>query len=694
MHSRGYIPRARAAIAAAFVLAALGVAAGALGQAGTSDYDALRGKADRGGTVRVIVGLRARHVPEGDLSQAEVRSQRDQVAARRGELLEALRGTRFSVSNTYDSVPYVALEMSADALTRLERSGRAASVQEDVAVPPALAQSGPLVEATESAAVGRAGAGQHVAIVDTGVQKSHLFLQQANGTPKVVSEACYSSAGACPGGTTSSTAAGAGEPCALVDCDHGTHVAGIAAGRGTASSGVARDANLISIMVFGKVSGCGTCTYTSDQIKALERVNALSATFKIASVNMSLGGSKSTSNCDSDARKPIIDTLRSKGIATVIASGNNGYNDGVSFPACISSAITVGSTTKSDTVSSFSNSSPLVEVLAPGSAITSSVPDSTDPKDTQASFSGTSMATPHVAGAFAVLRAIDPTASVTTLLSNLTSTGKPVTDPDNALTKPRIRVLAAGTRSGSTGLGVTRTLVGTGLDIASGGAGVRSSGSGAITIAGIPPDATLVSTRLIWTTLGGPDSSVVLDGATKYGTLAGASRDTCRNINQLSPNRTYYNAPGLLGNGTYLISGVGGAGGVVGQGASLVTIYRKATGGVSRIYQAIGAGTTIGSLSATAWLATGGNGDHLRPPAVHVSIGDGEPGQGPLTFDGTAITGSDPFLSSQGQYWDDARIELPPSLVPAGSATHKLSIASAGDCLVMSHAAISQETSG
>ena len=100
-----------------------------------------------------------------------------------------------------------------------------------------------------------------------------------------------------------------------------------------------------------------TKSFTSDQIKGLERVLALSATLKIASVNMSLGGGKSTTDCDTDARKAVIDNLRAAGIATVIASGNDGFSDGVSFPACISSAVTVGSTTKADAVSGFSNSS-------------------------------------------------------------------------------------------------------------------------------------------------------------------------------------------------------------------------------------------------------------------------------------------------------------------------------------------------
>ena len=684
-------------------LAALALPAGALAQttdnrsttAPASDFDDMRAKAYRDGRARVVVGLQTRQTPEGNLSEDGVREQRQGIARKRRELLGALDGTSFDVVHTYESVPYVALKMSPGALTRLERSGKAASLQEDEAVPAVLAQSGPLVEATESASVGRAGAGRHVAILDTGVQKSHLFLQQANGTPKVVSEACYSAEGDCPSGATSSTAAGSGEPCAFADCDHGTHVAGIAAGRGTASSGVARDANLISIMIFGAIKGCGVCTYTSDQIMGLERVNTLAATHSIASVNMSIGGGRATSNCDSDSRKPIIDTLRSKGIATVIASGNSGYTNAVSFPACISTAITVGSTTKSDALSSFSNSASLVELLAPGSSIASSVPDGTAPMDAQDSFSGTSMATPHVAGAWAVLKGINAAASVPTVLSALQTTGKPITDSRNGVTKPRIRVLSAGTRLADTGLRSTLTTHGAGLDLVSTGVGLSPSGAGMLTLSGVPAGATLVSSRLIWTTIGGPDPSIVFNGSAMTGALAGASKDTCRNVNQLGPNRTYTRAMSLLGNGNYTISGVGGSGGVLAQGASLVTIYRTASGGVGRVYQRIGASSAIaagGSASAPLWST--GNGVHVRDPAVHVSVADGGAGQNPLTYDGTAITGPDFFTSNRGPFWDDERVTMSPSLVPAGTLLRTLSLGSTGDCFVMTHAAISHETTG
>jgi hypothetical protein len=662
-------------------------------QAGAKDFAALRDSAARdGGAIRVIVGLRTNFTPEGALSTAAENSQRDTIARKSDEVVKALRGTEFDVVHRYESVAYIALKLAPDALKRLQASGLAASIEEDEAVPMALSASGPLVEATESAAVGRAGLNQHIAVLDTGVQKAHLFLRQADGTAKVVSEACYSANAGCPGSVTSSTAAGSGEPCTWVKCDHGTHVAGIAAGRGTASSGVARDAKLVSIRIFSNVPGCGTCTYTSDQIKGLERVNALSGSLAIASVNMSIGGGMSQTNCDADSRKPIIDTLRSKGIATVIASGNAFFNDAVEFPSCISTAITVGSTTTADAMSPFSNSSPLVELLAPGSAIVSSLPDSTVPRDAQGSKDGTSMATPHVAGAWAVLKAVTPGASVPTVLSALQSTGKPITDADNGVTKPRIRVLTAGTRLADTGLRVVSASAVAGQDMASGGVGLRNVSSGVIKISGIPANATLLSTKLIWTTIGGPDPTILFNGVPVGGTLAGASKDTCWNINQLGANRTYYRALTPKGNGAYTISGVGGPGGAAAQGASLVTTYRKPSGGVGRVYQRIGASSAVSSTAATT-LTTTGSGVHFRLPAFHIAMGDGQAGtESPLSVNGTAITAANFFSGARGPFWDDNRIRTNTSLIGPGPAAKTVRVTGLTDCLVLTHAAVSYET--
>ena len=257
----------------------------------------------------------------------------------------------------------------------------------------------------------------------------------------MVSEACYS-LNFCPSGEGAYEGAGVNCPTSYSRCDHGTHVAGIAAGnRIWASfmfSGVAKNADLISVQVYSWITD-HLGSYHSDQIQGLEQVYELRDDFNIAAVNMSLGGSPYTDPdvCDADnvERKQAIDNLRTVGIATVAASGNNSSPNGISAPACISSAVSVGNTTKEDEVRPTSNSSYLLDLLAPGTSIDSSVPGGGYAYKT-----GTSMAAPHVAGAWAVLKSREPETSVETALSALTSTGVPIYDPRNRITKPRIQV--------------------------------------------------------------------------------------------------------------------------------------------------------------------------------------------------------------------------------------------------------------
>jgi subtilisin len=421
-------------------------------------FDALGERAVSEGSVRVIVGLRANFEPEGNLSKAsDIERQRTGIVSAQEAVVRKVPGIIAGSLKRFEFIPYIAFETNAVGLAQLRASEEVVSIIEDVPVPPTLAESVSLIGAPAAWSAGFAGNGQAVAILDTGVDKTHPFL-----AGKVVSEACFStssfgqsSSSVCPGGAQESTSSGSGVNCSdTVDgCDHGTHVAGIAAGKSATFSGVARDANIIAVQVFSRFDSFQACSstgsppcvrsFTSDQIKGLERVFALRNTFNIAAVNMSLGGGQFSSNCDAEPQKAIIDTLRSVNIATVIASGNSGFKSALGAPACISSAISVGSTgdgsggTPLNAVVSSSNSASFLNLLAPGNLIRSSVPGGGFEN-----FSGTSMATPHVAGAWAVLKSKQPSATVTDVYTALRDTGLPVTDV-NGITKPRIRVDAA-----------------------------------------------------------------------------------------------------------------------------------------------------------------------------------------------------------------------------------------------------------
>jgi subtilisin len=419
----------------------------------------LRTRSRQAGHVRVLVELTpsSPQVPEGNLPTADaIRDRRRTIAASAAGLLARLPQGSHRLLHQFATVPYVALEVTPAALDALEALGADVRVWDDKIVLPTLGDSVPLIGGDQAWAAGYDGSGTTIALLDTGVDSTHPFL-----AGKVTEEACYSSTVAntsvtfCPNGQDEQIGAGSAAPCPLDGCFHGTHVAGIAAGNdptGSHPPGVAKGAQLMAVQVFSKITNATNCggtapcagAFTSDIIAGLERVYTVAlAGRNIVSVNLSLGGDLFTAQCDSEPYKPMIDNLRAIGIATVVAAGNSGWPGGLTTPACISSAVSVGSTTKTDTVSWFTNDAPFMSLFAPGESITSSVPGGS-----YEALSGTSMAAPHVAGSWAILKQAVPAASVTTLLNALRSTGVPITDDRLAVlgleeTVPRVNVFEA-----------------------------------------------------------------------------------------------------------------------------------------------------------------------------------------------------------------------------------------------------------
>lgn len=403
----------------------------------------------------VIVEVATAFVPEGRLaSQADVEAQRANIVAAVAEISGRAVDAGAQIVTRFDTMPFFAARVTREALEALATMPGVKSIEANSMNYPTLAQSVPLVNGPPLHGTGTTGTGWSVAILDTGVERTHPLLGG-----RVVSEACYSTASggasACPGGAPSSTAVGSAAPCVSVGCDHGTHVAGIAAGANGPGgvNGMAPGASIIAVQVFTNFSsGCGsnpTCPLASnaDIASGLSRVLTLAGASnvnRVAAVNMSLGGGQyfSQASCDSANTlvKTAIDNLRSVGIATVISSGNNGFLGSMSTPGCISTAVSVGSTVKTApvTVSTFSNDASFLALLAPGGSINSSVPGAG-----YGSKSGTSMAAPHVTGAWALMKQTAPAASVTTVLGALSSTGTTITDQRSGLRHPLINVLLA-----------------------------------------------------------------------------------------------------------------------------------------------------------------------------------------------------------------------------------------------------------
>jgi subtilisin len=422
---------------------------------------ALQAKIATEGELNLIVGLTLApsFQAEGLLSPTAVAQQRADIAQAQKGLSAELAPYNATIYHIYTSIPALALKVDKEAFNVLRQSKWVNHLQEDIAVPHTLASSTPVIGTPAVWASGFDGTGQTVVILDTGIDGDHPFFKDDSNTSRIVTEACFSNANGaggqttlCPNGSPTQTGPGASEAdipaCnngAL--CNHGSHVAGIAAGNGATFDGVARNAGIISIQVFTRFnSGCPSnpCvrSYTSDQLAALDYIyTTLNPLHTIASVNMSLGGGGPfIAHCDAEAIKPAIDQLRSVGIATIIATGNNSWTNGINSPACISTAVAVGSTTDGDAVSIFSNVHDIMDLFAPGSAIESSVVGGGF-----ANFNGTSMAAPHVAGAWAALKQANPTASVDDILTLLATTGVSVTDgrAGGTFTKPRIQLDAA-----------------------------------------------------------------------------------------------------------------------------------------------------------------------------------------------------------------------------------------------------------
>jgi subtilisin family serine protease len=191
------------------------------------------------------------------------------------------------------------------------------------------------------------------------------------------------------------------------DCNgHGTHVAGTVGG---SNYGVAPGVAIVPVRVLD-CSGSGS---TSGVIAGIDWVVANHVAGTPAVANMSLGGGRSSA-LDIAVRSAVAD-----GVVFVVAAGNSTANACQSSPAGEPLAITVGATTSADARSSFSNYGSCVDVFAPGSSITSAWYTSTTASNT---ISGTSMASPHVAGVVALGLEIAPNSSVAQISEWITST--------------------------------------------------------------------------------------------------------------------------------------------------------------------------------------------------------------------------------------------------------------------------------
>ncbi len=294
------------------------------------------------------------------------------------------------------------------------------------------------------------------------------------------------------------------------DCNgHGTHVAGTVGG---STYGVAKGVALVGVRVLD-CAGSGT---DADVIAGIDWVttNAI----KPAVANMSLGGGVSAA-LDEAVNNSIV-----SGVTYAVAAGNDNANACNYSPARVGPAITVGSTTSSDARSSFSNYGSCLDIFAPGSSITSAWYTSTSATNT---ISGTSMATPHVAGAAALILAANPSYTPAQVRSAMVgnATSGVVTSPGTG--SPNLLLYTGSGGTTPTGCSATNS---TDVSIPDAGSAVYSN----VTISGCGHSTALsnstVAVNIVHTYRGDLVVSLVAPDGTTYTLKSSSSSDGADNV--------------------------------------------------------------------------------------------------------------------------------------------------------------------
>ncbi|MGP4074190.1 S8 family peptidase [Piscibacillus sp. B03] len=307
-------------------------------------------------------------------------------------ILEAFGVEEADILTEYQVLPVYHLKLTDKQVKGLKNNPQIKHVEENAEVK-ATAQTVPWgiphVQGTTSQSYGYSGSGVKVAVLDTGIDSSHVDLNVSGG---------YSVFGDSPYNDGNG---------------HGTHVAGTVAALDNTSGvlGVAPQANLYAVKVLD-ANGSGSYAGIAEGIEW-----AIQNDMDI--INMSLGGSQSSSILEDYSDYAYYNA----GILVVAAAGNSGNSwgsgDTVGYPAKYDSVIAVAAVDQNNNRASFSSHGPDVELAAPGVDILS-----TTPGNNYESFNGTSMASPHVAGVAAQVWQAKPHLSNSQLRSLLNNTAQ------------------------------------------------------------------------------------------------------------------------------------------------------------------------------------------------------------------------------------------------------------------------------
>jgi subtilisin family serine protease len=422
-------------------------------EAPKADAKLLRAFAEGAEEVRVIIAVKdgtptARALLEHPDPAGEPARRVRRIAAQK-RLADEVPRTEFRPRHFYESFSLVAGRATRDGVVRLANRPDVDWVTLDKTrrrfqtTPQAAAA---LIRSDQANAVGITGAGQTIAVLDTGVDYTNAQL----------------GGGVFPNSKVIGGMDTADEDNDPMDCDgHGTEVSGIIAG----PSGVAPDARIVALKVFASTdttnATCKDTAFVSDILQGINYAIVHKVEFNIGAINISLGAEPDSDElgyCDlSEPQEAIaLDSAAAADIPVVVSAGNGLFQHALAAPACISSAVSVGAVysinstivrwtdctdqpVTPDLVTCFSNSNTNLSLLAPG-AFWSTVGKG---NRTVSNFGGTSASAPAVAGAFALLRQARPDLTGFGILGVLRSTGQPVADPRNGIITPRVDTLAA-----------------------------------------------------------------------------------------------------------------------------------------------------------------------------------------------------------------------------------------------------------
>ncbi|MFA5084639.1 MAG: S8 family serine peptidase, partial [Candidatus Paceibacterota bacterium] len=363
----------------------------------------------------------------------------------------SLSSKGFEKRHEYTSFSGFSGKVTKESLTQLESDPDVEAVYYDAPVY-ALAEQPNILQvnadktwATQVNDVNITGAGETICIIDTGINYSHADFGSCVRTDNITDGTCAKVIGGydfC--GNTGVCGNSPDDSDPYDNNGHGSHVAGIVASQTIGYKGVAPDAKIVAIKALNS-SGGGS---SSDIILGIEWCVAHATSLNITAISMSLGdGTQHGYHCLYETLwQPSIDEAVAAGITVFAASGNDGFTDGISNPACIPNVTSVGAVDNNlDSITSYSNRARVLDILAPGGTIGNQI-TATNYLGGHKGLYGTSMSTPHAAALALLLKQyaklkFSRNLTAEQIKHNMVTSGLMVYDSSSKLSFPRIDAL-------------------------------------------------------------------------------------------------------------------------------------------------------------------------------------------------------------------------------------------------------------